>query len=135
MLEAKLEKLTLSGQGFDFHDDIAHVRTVFSDLLCTSPSTIILSQTNDAEVEVKMWHCFAEVYENEVKAQEQRNRRPLTKEERRQILADALVWAEVTQEHYDQRTASFVTAAHEKDSSFQRIGKMFAEAKQRRGVR
>lgn len=37
------------------------------ELLSTSPSTIILANDN-TEAEAKMWDCFAEVFEKEVRA-------------------------------------------------------------------
>lgn len=52
-----------------------------------------------------MWDAFAEVYEKEVQQLQQSNIE-LPKERKRQILADILVWAEITQSHYDQKTAS-----------------------------
>lgn len=56
----------------------------------------------------------------------------LTTDDKRQILADILVWAEVTQPHYDPTTQTFVTAPH--DDSFQRIGAALRAAKAERGL-
>jgi hypothetical protein len=56
------------------------------------------------------------------------------KERRRQILADILVWAEVTQTHYDSNTRSFVLEPNQHDESFLRVGRFLREAKQQHGV-
>ncbi len=56
----------------------------------------------------------------------------ISKDEKRQILADILVWAEVTQPHYSSSTQSFVTEHH--DESFQRIGDSLRAAKAQRGL-
>jgi hypothetical protein len=56
-----------------------------------------------------MWDAFAEVYEKELatlKASSANSSSELPKERKRQVLADILVWAEITQSHYDQNTAS-----------------------------
>ncbi|GIL53756.1 hypothetical protein Vafri_9351 [Volvox africanus] len=53
---------------------------------------------------------------------------------KRQILADILVWAEVTQDHYDSGTQRFVTEPHEADESFQRIGRTFRALKATKGL-
>eukprot|EP00877_Chromochloris_zofingiensis_P013502 jgi/Chrzof1/8405/Cz03g09130.t1 len=112
---------------------IKHVKSAFGELLATSPSTLILSSGQDTEQEAKMWDCFAEVYEKEVNQQECKGQE-LSTDKKRQILADILVWAEISQSHYDQNTVSFVTAPHCEDDSFQRIGKVFKAAKERRGL-
>ncbi|GFH21406.1 uncharacterized protein HaLaN_18707 [Haematococcus lacustris] len=52
----------------------------------------------------------------------------LGKERRRQILADILVWAEVTQQHYDASTRRFVLEPNQHDESFLRIGGFLKEA-------
>lgn len=114
------------------------------------------------EREARYWDVFADVYEQELRArsalqagggqqlrdqhhhdvaqhdarqQQQHAQQPqLSKEAKRQILADILVWAEITQAHYDTHTASFVTAPHDGDASFQRIGQLFKAAKKQRGL-
>ena len=53
-----------------------------------------------------MWDCFAEVYEKELKQLQQSSKQELATEKKRQILADILVWAEITQSHYDSKIAS-----------------------------
>eukprot|EP00798_Chlamydomonas_sp_ICE-L_P008795 gene8795-33665_t len=55
-------------------------------------------------------------------------------QDKRQVLADILVWAEMTAPGYDQRAAAFITAPHAGDDSFQRIGKFLASAKQAAGL-
>ena len=49
-------------------------------------------------------------------------------------LPPCVVWAEVTQQHYDKVTLQFVTQPHETDQSFQRIGKALQAAKATRGL-
>lgn len=78
-----------------------------ADLLAISPSTLIQPiGGGDREREAKLWDCFAEVYEKELQQLQQHSKQQLCTEKKRQILADILVWAEVTQAHYDQTTAS-----------------------------
>eukprot|EP00879_Flechtneria_rotunda_P002464 GHRR01002661.1.p2 GENE.GHRR01002661.1~~GHRR01002661.1.p2 ORF type:complete len:164 (+),score=33.31 GHRR01002661.1:239-730(+) len=113
---------------------VRHVQSAFGELLATSPTTLIMpTGDGDSEQEATMWDCFAEVYEKEVQQLRQGDTN-LPTERKRQILADILVWAEITQSHYDQKTASFVTDPHGGDASFQRIGKLLKAAKQQRGL-
>ncbi|GIL79442.1 hypothetical protein Vretimale_18315 [Volvox reticuliferus] len=85
--------------------------------------------------EALWWEIFAEVFASEVAAQ---TRASGGKEPssacKRQILADILVWAEVTQDHYDSGTQRFVTEPHEADESFQRIGRTFRALKATKGM-
>jgi hypothetical protein len=55
-----------------------------------------------------MWDAFAEVYEKELATLKSSSgsSSEVPKERKRQVLADILVWAEITQSHYDQNTAS-----------------------------
>lgn len=84
--------------------------------------------------EARWWDCFAEVYQREVAAQAAGKGKGPSPSGKRQVLADILVWAEVTQDHYDRNTLQFVTGPHMGDESFQRIGKLFAEVKQEKGL-
>lgn len=115
---------------------VSHVQSAFGELLALPPSALLSSVATDREQEALMWDCFAAVYEQEVAALQrgQQAEGELPKDARRQILADILVWAEITQAHYDPSTASFVTGPHDGDASFQRIGKLFKAAKQQRGL-
>lgn len=114
---------------------VQHVQSAFGELLAISPSTLIQPVGGgDKEQEAKLWDCFAEVYEQEVKQLQQSSRQELSTEKKRQILADILVWAEVTQAHYDSSTTSFVTEPHGGDASFQRIGRLLKAAKKERGL-
>jgi len=86
---------------------VQHIQAAFGDLLAMSPSNLISPLGDgDREREAKMWDCFAEVYEQEVQYLQRMTRGELSKEMKRQILADILVWAEITQSHYDPNTAS-----------------------------
>ncbi|KIZ04364.1 hypothetical protein MNEG_3594 [Monoraphidium neglectum] len=97
-----------------------------------SPMQLVAGE--DPVAEAEHWSIFADVYEREVRHQEElAGGRDLQLDQRRQILADILVWAEVTQTQYDDDTASFVTEPHEQDPSFQRIGDMLKAAKAQRG--
>ncbi len=49
-------------------------------------------------------------------------------------MADILVWAEVTAPGYDKAAAVFITGPHAGDESFQRIGRMLADAKAAAGL-
>lgn len=80
---------------------------LIAELLAISPSTLIRPESGgDTEQEARMWDCFAEVYEKEVQQLQQGSSKELPTEKKRQILADILVWAEITQAHYDSSTAS-----------------------------
>lgn len=86
---------------------VQHVQSAFGDLLAMNPSALISPLGGgDREREAKMWDCFADVYEQELQHLQKSCRGELPKELKRQILADILVWAEITQSHYDQNTAS-----------------------------
>ncbi|WIA28514.1 hypothetical protein OEZ86_011057 [Tetradesmus obliquus] len=114
---------------------VKHVQAAFGELLATSPSTLITpTGGNDSEFEAKMWDAFAEVYEKELATLKGSSSSELPTERKRQVLADILVWAEITQSHYDQHTASFVTDPHGSDASFQRIGRLLKAAKKDRGL-
>ncbi|KXZ44798.1 hypothetical protein GPECTOR_62g913 [Gonium pectorale] len=87
------------------------------------------------EQEALWWEAFAEVYESEVAAQTAASGGTEPSSCcKRQILADILVWAEVTQDHYDAGTQRFVTEPHAGDESFQRIGRAFRAVKERKGL-
>jgi hypothetical protein len=58
----------------------------------------------------------------------------LSVEDRRQILADILVWAEVTRPGYDAAAADFVTGPHASDTAFRRVGDALKAAKEERGL-
>jgi hypothetical protein len=80
-----------------------------AELLATSPSALIApTGENDREAEARMWDAFAEVYEKELATLKASSgsSSEVPKERKRQVLADILVWAEITQSHYDQNTAS-----------------------------
>lgn len=140
MLEQRLQQLALEEQRtvpVNITGTARHVKAAFGELLSTSPSTLLLSIADDSDNEAKMWDCFADVFEQEVQVQQQQQQaitEELSTDQKRQILADILVWAEVTQDHYDPPTAQFVTDPHGKDASFQRIGRMLKEAKAKRGL-
>lgn len=85
---------------------VTHVQSAFGDLLAMNPTSLISPLGGgDREREAKMWDCFAEVYELELQQLQKSIRGDLSKEKKRQILADILVWAEITQSHYDSNTA------------------------------
>lgn len=108
-------------------------KQAFGELLpMVSPTQLVAGDDPDAEAE--HWSIFADVFEEEVRHQEELVGAELQLEQRRQILADILVWAEVTQSRYDSDTASFVTEPHEEDASFRRIGELFKAAKAQRGL-
>lgn len=139
-IEEDLERLNIQSPSDNDHpspetvakDVLSSLRTTFGDVLSTSPSTLVGALGSDDEV--KYWDCFAEVYQQEVQYQRNLQDQDLTKEQRQQILADVLVWAEITQQHYDQDTAKFVTSPHESDGQFQRIGALFQKAKRKRDL-
>ncbi|GLI68254.1 hypothetical protein VaNZ11_012607 [Volvox africanus] len=85
--------------------------------------------------EALWWEIFAEVFASEVAVQTRASggKEP-SSSCKRQILADILVWAEVTQDHYDSGTQRFVTEPHEADESFQRIGRTFRALKATKGL-
>jgi hypothetical protein len=58
----------------------------------------------------------------------------LSVEARRQVLADILVWAEVTRPGYDAAAADFVTSPHASDAAFRRVGEALKRAKEERGL-
>lgn len=110
-----------------------HAKDTFGDLLAVmSPTQLVAG--DDPVAEAEHWSLFADVYEREVRHQEAAAGGELGLEQRRQVLADILVWAEVTQSRYDEDTASFVTEPHEQDASFRRIGDMLKAAKASRGL-
>lgn len=74
-----------------------------------------------------MRQCFSVAFKREVEYLASLNA-SLGKERRRQILADILVWAEVTQQHYDASTRRFVVEPNQHDESFLRIGGFLKEA-------
>eukprot|EP00878_Enallax_costatus_P004280 GHUV01004511.1.p2 GENE.GHUV01004511.1~~GHUV01004511.1.p2 ORF type:complete len:145 (+),score=37.43 GHUV01004511.1:212-646(+) len=114
---------------------VQHVQSAFGELFEISPSTLIQPVGGgDKEQEAKLWDCFAEVYEKELQQLQQSSKQELSTEKKRQILADILVWAEITQAHYDTKTTSFVTEPHGGDASFQRIGRLLKAAKKDRGL-
>ncbi|GBF90199.1 hypothetical protein Rsub_03332 [Raphidocelis subcapitata] len=111
----------------------AAAKAAFGELLpLVSPTQLVPLDDPD---EAEHWSVFADVYEQEVRHQEKAAGGELQLDQRRQILADILVWAEVTTSRYDNATASFVTGPHEQDASFRRIGDMLKEAKRERGLR
>jgi hypothetical protein len=69
-----------------------------------SPTQLVAGE--DPAAEAEHWTVFADVFEKEVKHQEDVEGCELQLEQRRQILADILVWAEITQARYDTDTAS-----------------------------
>lgn len=85
---------------------VRNVKLAFGDLLAMNPTALISPLGGgDREREAKMWDCFADVYETELELLQKGGQDNLSKEKKRQILADILVWAEVTQSHYDSNTA------------------------------
>lgn len=109
---------------------IDRVLAVLKDVV-SGPSMLTSFGTGQ---EARWWDCFAEVYQRELEAQQKRSKREPSAMCKRQVLADILVWAEVTQEHYDYNTLQFVTGPHMGDESFQRIGKLLAEVKAAKGL-
>lgn len=109
---------------------IDRVLAVLKDVV-SGPSMLTSFGTGQ---EARWWDCFAEVYQRELEAQQKRSKREPSAMCKRQVLADILVWAEVTQEHYDYNTLQFVTGPHMGDESFQRIGKLLAEVKASKGL-
>jgi hypothetical protein len=112
------------------------------------------------QYEAAMWDAFAQVYSAEVEARLAAAAPPpaaaaaadgaarplpmplplgardaqLSVEDRRQILADILVWAEVTRPGYDAAAADFVTGPHASDAAFRRVGDALKAAKEERGL-
>lgn len=112
----KLSQLKLSQPGLPPHSGkqqpavitqaVRNVKLAFGDLLAMNPTALISPLGGgDREREAKMWDCFADVYETELELLQKGGQDNLSKEKKRQILADILVWAEVTQSHYDSNTA------------------------------
>lgn len=135
MLEPQLSRLSLSDRpSTKAKTASVHMPPVFNDLLCGSFVPQLGSFFENQEVESRMWDCFAEVYEREIGVLKQAAESIVSTEEKRRVLADILVWAEITREGYDSNTASFVTTPHETDSSFQRIGRLLRESKAARGL-
>ncbi|GFR52871.1 hypothetical protein Agub_g15499 [Astrephomene gubernaculifera] len=127
-IEEALVSLKLSTKDPEQTRKLDHVIDVLRDVL-SGPNIMVCCQDQEA----LWWEMFAEVFASEVAAQTRasggREPSPACK---RQILADILVWAEVTQEHYDSGTQRFVTEPHEADESFQRIGRAFRVVKARK---
>ncbi|EFJ43413.1 hypothetical protein VOLCADRAFT_106850 [Volvox carteri f. nagariensis] len=127
-LEEALVNLKLSTKDPEQTRRLDHALHVLSDVV-SGPN--ICCEDHEA----LWWEIFAEVFVTEVAAQTHAagGREP-SSSCKRQILADILVWAEVTQDHYDSGTQRFVTEPHEADESFQRIGRTFRALKARRGL-
>lgn len=108
------------------------VLSVLKDVV-SGPS--MMTSFGSGREEARWWDCFADVYQRELEAQARKagGREPSAMC-KRQVLADILVWAEVTQEHYDRNTLQFVTGHHIADESFQRIGRLLCEAKAAKGL-
>ncbi|KAF5826893.1 hypothetical protein DUNSADRAFT_1807 [Dunaliella salina] len=99
-----------------------------------SPNTSsLLSGAVGDEEEGAMRECFGEAFHQEIEYLSSL-RVPISKERKRQILADILVWAEVMQGHYDKSTRSFVLEPHKYDESFLRVGQFLQMSKQHRGI-
>ncbi|KAG2423566.1 hypothetical protein HXX76_015206 [Chlamydomonas incerta] len=128
-IEQALLTLKLSAKDPDVVSRLDKVLYTLRDVV--SGPNIMLCEDQEA----LWWEAFAEVFASEVDAQTRgcggREPSPCAK---RQILADILVWAEVTQEHYDSGTLRFVTEPHEADESFQRIGRTFRAVKASKGL-
>ncbi|PNW72762.1 hypothetical protein CHLRE_15g641400v5 [Chlamydomonas reinhardtii] len=128
-IEQALLTLKLSAKDPDVVSRLDKVLYTLRDVV--SGPNIMMCEDQEA----LWWEAFAEVFASEVDAQTRacggREPSPGCK---RQILADILVWAEVTQEHYDSGTLRFVTEPHEADESFQRIGRTFRAVKASKGL-
>eukprot|EP00798_Chlamydomonas_sp_ICE-L_P003789 gene3789-13857_t len=127
----KLQSLRLRSQAPEIHEALDAALEALSDVIKT-PLGLDLGEQNSSsedESEAKMWCCFGKVYELETKRLQSVASSPMSTMKKRQILADILVWAEVTAPGYDKVAASFITGPHSGDESFQRIGKLLAEAK------
>mmetsp|Transcript_26533 Transcript_26533/g.71772 ORF Transcript_26533/g.71772 Transcript_26533/m.71772 type:complete len:154 (-) Transcript_26533:1020-1481(-) len=99
-----------------------------------SPNTSsLLSGSYGDKEEGVMRECFGEAFNQEVEYLSSLSI-PVSKERKRQILADILVWAEVTQGHYDKNTRSFVLEPNQYDESFLRVGQFLRESKQQHGI-
>ncbi|KAG2427233.1 hypothetical protein HYH02_014637 [Chlamydomonas schloesseri] len=128
-IEQALLTLKLSAKDPDVVSRLDKVLYTLRDVV--SGPNIMLCEDQEA----LWWEAFAEVFASEVDAQTRAcgGREP-SASCKRQILADILVWAEVTQEHYDSGTLRFVTEPHEADESFQRIGRTFRAVKASKGL-
>ncbi|GLC36792.1 hypothetical protein PLESTB_000782500 [Pleodorina starrii] len=127
-IEEALVSLKLSAKDPEQTRRLDHVLHVLRDVV-SGPNIFC------EEHEAHWWEMFAEVFASEVAAQTRASggKEP-SSSCKRQILADILVWAEVTQDHYDSGTQRFVTDPHAADESFQRIGRAFRAAKARKGL-
>jgi len=101
-----------------------------------SPQTSSLlsgSLVQDDHEEAVMRQCFHEAFARELEYLKSLNV-DVSKERQRQILADILVWAEITQNHYAPEQRSFVMEPHQHDESFLRVGRFLMEAKEQHGM-
>jgi hypothetical protein len=104
--QALAHRLQLQDNKAVITESVQHMQSAFGDLLAMSPSGLISPLGGgDSEREARIWDTFADVYEQELQHLQQNSREaPISKERKRQILADILVWAEITQSHYDTNT-------------------------------
>eukprot|EP00200_Dunaliella_tertiolecta_P015016 CAMPEP_0202417798 /NCGR_PEP_ID=MMETSP1128-20130828/44167_1 /ASSEMBLY_ACC=CAM_ASM_000463 /TAXON_ID=3047 /ORGANISM="Dunaliella tertiolecta, Strain CCMP1320" /LENGTH=122 /DNA_ID=CAMNT_0049025211 /DNA_START=41 /DNA_END=409 /DNA_ORIENTATION=- len=95
-----------------------------------NPSILQESPEDSQDATLTLFHG---VFQAEIRNLEEKGT-PVDKQRKQQILADILVWAEITQAHYNQEVQRFVTQPNEQDESFQRVGRMLQEAKKRQGI-
>jgi len=107
---------------------------------CSSTSTSfspltnsLLSSAVEDREESAMRQCFAETFEREVEHLRSQSVE-VNKERKSQILADILVWAEISQQHYEATTRDFVVAPNVQDESFVRVGRFLHESQQLHGM-
>ncbi|GFH17439.1 uncharacterized protein HaLaN_14077 [Haematococcus lacustris] len=127
-LEAKLQQVKLDNKGAPSKGP-GSSSSAFSPQTGSLLSSVLAGDAREAS----MRQCFSAAFDAEVNYLTSLNIE-LTKDRRRQILADILVWAEVTQQHYDATTRSFVLEPNQHDESFLRIGSFLKDAMQEQGL-
>lgn len=132
-LEQKLMKLKLKSAVEDTQRAVDAALVALSDVVKT-PMGIEDDDCADPEQEAKLWCCFAHVYKEEVLKMSTDGICPVSQDKKRQILADILVWAEITAPGYDQAAASFIMGPHLGDDSFKRIGDNLTASKRKAGL-
>ncbi|KAL6746173.1 hypothetical protein V8C86DRAFT_1562800 [Haematococcus lacustris] len=100
-LEAKLQQVKLDSKGAPSKGSSS---SAFSPQTGSLLSSVLAGDAREAS----MRQCFSAAFDAEVNYLTSLNIE-LTKDRRRQILADILVWAEVTQQHYDATTRRSAT--------------------------
>lgn len=108
---------------------LTKVKRAFDDVVPTCSKNFWLEEDdNNVDYALQLWDCFAEVYP---KIQSLHPGK-LTMEERRQIIADLMVWSGM--DAHDEITQQFVLAPHLQDTTFISTGRLLREAMAERGM-